>query len=446
MKFTIKNYRCFTEKNPLVFEIKDDVIAFVGPNNSGKSSVLKFFFELKPLWSALFGDKEGVRTSVLGPNRSINFDNIVDQMEVFTVFNNKNIIIEIDSGEKDGFNKIEIIIYRNPVRRYELVLYFDNQKIDKTETPIIQANWPNNDTLNIRTRELSVSLDFSDWKIFFAKLINSIYIPAYRNLINVGGKENYYGISVGTNFMSLWEDWKTGAEKEKTRIIQNVQVDIQEILGFGSIEINHSPSLKTLQVDINNESYKISELGSGIAQFIIVLGNVAIKKPSFIFIDEPEANLHPTLQLKFLMALNNYATNGVVFATHSVGLARSAAERIYSISLNEEKHSVSKDFEKITNLVEFLGEMSFSSFNDLGFDKLLLVEGVTEIKAMQQFLRKKGLDNKIIMLPLGGNSLINKNREHELSDLKRISENVFALIDSEKKSEEAELESNRGDF
>ena len=51
----------------------------------------------------------------------------------------------------------------------------------------------------------------------------------------------------------------------------------------------------------------------------MVLLNIAIKKPSFILIDEPEINLHPSLQIKFLDILERYASNGVLYATHSVG-------------------------------------------------------------------------------------------------------------------------------
>jgi predicted ATP-dependent endonuclease of OLD family len=38
----------------------------------------------------------------------------------------------------------------------------------------------------------------------------------------------------------------------------------------------------------------------------MVLGNVAMKKPEILFFDEPELNLHPALQTKFLTALAKY--------------------------------------------------------------------------------------------------------------------------------------------
>ena len=52
-RLTVKNYRCFTDENPLVIEFNDGFTALVGPNNSGKSSFLKMFYEFKNLWQIL---------------------------------------------------------------------------------------------------------------------------------------------------------------------------------------------------------------------------------------------------------------------------------------------------------------------------------------------------------------------------------------------------------
>ena len=62
-----------------------------------------------------------------------------------------------------------------------------------------------------------------------------------------------------------------------------------------------------------------------------LLTNVAIKQPSFVLLDEPELNLHPSLQLDSLTILGAYTDEGVIFSTHSIGLARAAAERIYAL-------------------------------------------------------------------------------------------------------------------
>jgi hypothetical protein len=53
VELTIKNYRCFPDTKPLHIEIKEGFTAFVGINNSGKSSILRFFYEFRGLFQIM---------------------------------------------------------------------------------------------------------------------------------------------------------------------------------------------------------------------------------------------------------------------------------------------------------------------------------------------------------------------------------------------------------
>jgi len=196
----------------------------------------------------------------------------------------------------------------------------------------------------------------------------------------------------------------------------------------------------------NKKSYKLPELGSGLTQFILVLGNAAIRNPSYVLIDEPELNLHPSLMLDFLTTLASYADAGVVFATHSIGLARAGADRIYSLRKHGEGDSQVTPYEATPRLSEFLGELSFSGYQELGFEKILLVEGATDVKTIQQFLRHYGVDHEIVLLPLGGGSLINATAGGQLEEIKRICSNISALIDSERIVSGEQLSADRAGF
>ncbi|TMB64236.1 MAG: hypothetical protein E6J43_13770 [Chloroflexi bacterium] len=147
--------------------------------------------------------------------------------------------------------------------------------------------------------------------------------------------------------------------------------------------------------------YKLPEIGSGITQFILVLANAAIQEPFLILIDEPELNLHPSLQLDFLTTLGSYASGGVLYSTHSIGLARAVADRIYSVRKISEGHSHVSIYEETPALSEFLGELNYSGYKELGFDPVLLVEGTSEVKTIQQFLRLFKTDHEIVLLPRG---------------------------------------------
>lgn len=165
-----------------------------------------------------------------------------------------------------------------------------------------------------------------------------------------------------------------------------------------------------------------------------------------MLIDEPELNLHPSLQLDFLTTLGSYAREGVLLATHSIGLARAVAERVYSVRKVADGESELTDYESTPRLSEFLGELSFSGYRELGFDKVLLVEGRTDVKTIQQFLRLYRKEHQVVILSLGGSQLINEVSEAELNEIKRITENVFILIDSERDEPGKPLDPRREAF
>ena len=102
--------------------------------------------------------------------------------------------------------------------------------------------------------------------------------------------------------------------------------------------------------------------------------------------------------------------------------------------------------ETIPNLTEFLGEMSYSGWQDLGVSCLLLVEGPSDVTAIGQFLVKHRMSGSVLMLPLGGSTMINERAEAQLEELKRITTNIFALIDSERSAEDEPMSPDRQAF
>jgi energy-coupling factor transporter ATP-binding protein EcfA2 len=177
----------------------------------------------------------------------------------------------------------------------------------------------------------------------------------------------------------------------------------------------------------------------------MVLGNAATTRPTILLLDEPETNLHPSLQLDFLLSVVNYAQRACIFSTHSVGLARSVAERVYSFQRQANQIAV-KPFEATANYIEFIGELSFSAFKELGGNRILLVEGVNDVKTVQQLLRIAKKEHTTVILPLGGDQLAVGGREAELAELTRLSDNICALVDSEKSSADAQPSKRRSDF
>jgi len=465
---TIKNYRCFSDSNPARIKIRKGFTAFIGVNNSGKSALLKFFYEFRNIFISLA--KQETFLTAFQFQETIKFKfprEIVDIEQVFCYENNRPLTIEFEflMENSDLIDPDSIItppdnltftitIPRN--NSYTVSCKHINKKITQV---FIQGE--NNPTRYLPEHRINNHNSVVVPYVFetFVNLSKSVYIGAFRNAINIikvrddsldsdaieNSHLDYFDIRIGRRFIKLWRKFKESDSILENRIIVNVTEDIRRIFNFQSLDISPSKEDNELKLTLDNQVYSLSEIGSGISQFLVVFGNVAMKQPSYVFIDEPELNLHPSLQLDFLTTLANYASEGTLFATHSIGLARSSADHIYTVKKTSRGSEV-REYEQNPSLVELLGELSYSTYREFGFKKVLLVEGRTEIKTFQQFLRKYRQDQHILILSLGGKDFINGHSIEELREIQRISDQIYILIDSEKNSPSAELEQCRQKF
>jgi predicted ATPase len=428
---TLQNYRCFVR--PVTVEIAPGFTAFVGVNNAGKSTLMRFLLEARPLLATLgepnnirlYVNQEASPTSFLHSNQNTNPINF-------------SLRFQYDSSEKppshlEGDEEYRIVI---------------NRDMQMTRTIFVggQALSEFGQITSIEGQEITFGggkrFSVSPLVNVLRSLSNSLYIGPFRNTINAGGRSDYLDIQVGHSFITQFRQLKTGDNKKLNAEISRLTDDIRRVFQFDSLDISPTADDSSLHLTVNNRHYKQHEVGSGLTHFVIVLTNVAITKPKWVLIDEPELNLHPALQLDFLTTLAKYAQEGVWFSSHSIGLARSAASRVYSVVRISEGDSDIRLLEGTARLAEFLGEMSFSSHKELGFDKVLLVEGPTEVPMFQQLLRMVGKDRTVLQLPLHGHM----PAAEELEEMLRITTHIAAIIDSERDSADAKLPANRARF
>ena len=437
---TLKNYRCFTDLHPATIDFGPGFTAVVGPNNSGKLAYLKFLYEFPTLWASL--TNPGIIAHFkTHPNEAFSpggLRGVGDIQEVISDHTSRAMEIELrrsaDPAAEPYLNSIQLTAQQNNPTAWRSRIACgpaDCAALRTAGTALVNENdhpvW---------------------WEPFsnsFTRIAGCFFAPAFRNAINEGSG-NYYDLAVGTSLVSLWNQWKAGNTRASKIAIQQITKDIKHIFGFDGLEINVSADEKTLEVVVDDRPYRLNDLGAGISQFIILFANAAIRRTALLLLDEPELNLHPALQIDFLTSLASYTSTGsIVFATHSLGLARAAADRVFTFMPGSEGTQV-RPFERTPNYAEFAGEISFSSFRELGFSTILIVEGPSEVKAIQQFLRLLRRDHEVVVLHLGGSSMIRPGRQSELGEVKRITPSVAVLIDSEKRSASGAMTATRAQF
>lgn len=447
IEITVSNYRCFSD-TPVRFSLREGLHSFVGVNNSGKSCLLRLFYELRPLFAQL-ANPSLIGTTLNGGSVGYNPMPLVrDPDEIYHDRNSRDLVIglETDGRPVNGVpssRRFEIVLKRGSYQWSANITAGDGRPIthqgltfgaDNVLFQQVQSSSSNRPVAN-----LGPIIELGQ------ALTRTLYVGPFRNAVNIGGSGDYYDIQIGQPFIAQWRGLKTGYNKRNSESTYRLIEDIRRIFAFETLDINSSDDGQNLLMMIDGKSYKQSEIGSGLIQFVLVLANAAIKNPSFILIDEPELNLHPSLQIDFLTTLASYATHGVLFATHSLGLARAVSEKVYSVRRLKGIREV-RDFTGTKALAEFLGELGFNAYQDLGFETVLLVEGPTEVTCIQQLLRHFNKEHKIVLFPLGGSSMINASSEMQLAEITRLSRRIYALIDSERSQSGEALTADRQGF
>jgi ABC-type cobalamin/Fe3+-siderophores transport system ATPase subunit len=450
---TLKNYRCFSDGRPARFQVRPGLTALVGKNNSGKSSILKFLYEFRGLFQMLASHPNNFLQALNGRSLAFNLARtITDTREVFHNGNERDLTIEISLGGEEipsespykECRRCELIVPRG-TNTFTCRLRPANGDLDLSKGQV--GIHPDNVSLIMQEGVARCEVAFLQEA--FGKMARTLYIAPFRNAVNLGTHETYFDIQVGQAFIQTWKNFKSGNQGVLNEAAYKLEKEIQHIFELSDLQINVAPNDQTLQLFLNGKSFKLSEVGAGIAQFIVVLANVAMQNPTYILLDEPELGLHPSLQVDFLTTLASYAPQGgILFATHNIGLARVTAQQVLAVEKQSDFESSIRPLEAMPRLSEFLGELSFGGYREIGFDKVLLVEGPTDVLAVQQLLRLYGKDHRVLLLHMGGNSLISDSQatEVQLQEVKRISEHTFALIDSEKGGSAESLPENRRAF
>ena len=449
----VHNLRSFTGK-PARLELDGGFTALLGINNAGKSSLLRMFWELRPVFGILQAAFEQpvpaanasglLQGTPLGQSLQL-----APGERIFSTGAPGDLTLTLRFGVSphdpdDPFWPQMATITQN--RSYGISVSVETAEGRFPESPdkpvSAVANSPDAEARRLyETSGRRVDVQPIGEAARF--LMNAMYIGPFRNAINVGAGD-YFDIRIGDAFIAQLHELKSGSSPEANEAIYRMTRELQRIFGFEELEINPTPDGR-LQLNIDGFSYRSSEIGAGFAHFLLVAANVLTRQPTLLLIDEPELNLHPALQLDFLLLLGSYAPGGVIFATHSVGLARSAAERVYVVTRDAGVSQLTP-YEDTPGLAALTGQLGFGGRTDLHFDGILLVEGVTEVKVFQQLLRLYHNEHRYVIVPLAGNALINAKADNELAELRRLSDQIFAVIDSERSQADASLAANRAQF
>ena len=255
VNLTIKNYRCFPDDKPASILLDDGLTALLGVNNSGKSSVLKFFYEFRNLFLIFRNQNSTIISSLYGTKQAFNLsNNILDINEIFSNTNKRDLNIEFEfknASTSTDARRLIFTIYRG-TNNFIAKIFNSGGQVNPVKN---KTSFSGNSLISNGVEVIKMEPVYD----LFQVLSSTIFIPSYRNAINIGSKDNYFDISIGQKFIEKWRDYKTGASRANSEAVFRLTEDIKKIFRFEDLEINPSSDNQTLQIFINGKSSVVSQ-------------------------------------------------------------------------------------------------------------------------------------------------------------------------------------------
>ena len=232
---TLKNYRCFPMDEPARFAISTGgATAFVGPNNAGKSAPLRFFYEFRDLFSMIAISAGQLAGAMARQPQGVgSLRDVRDPAEVFHNRNTEGLTFELDLS---GIPEADL----SPLVADRLCIRVDRSNVAWTAELSVGGavvTMPEGASdfagtvLRVNTTPLA---DLGPLMAACRNLASSVYLGSARSAVNVAGGR-YFDMSVGTEFVTAWREFKSGNNKANNEAALKARDDIARILSSPSL-------------------------------------------------------------------------------------------------------------------------------------------------------------------------------------------------------------------
>ncbi|MBD2742342.1 AAA family ATPase [Coleofasciculus sp. FACHB-1120] len=358
-KVELSNFRSFVSAS---VGLSKGINLVIGPNNSGKSTLLK-----------------SVAWVQYGSSLSHT---------------------DLRLSQKDGFVQIEL----NNIKQF----FPESSELNKVIK--VSLSSPNNIGIEFFNRHIHIqgipgelsltntmnTFSFYSYSIPNQEPENFIYpylsrrkVATYEEMVNLNSTSSVRG-----NFSNLYAKIDRLSNPEMPANKQYVQA-CREILGFQITAIPSEQGKKAAYVVSNFESIPLEAMGEGIANLVGLIVDLCIANNQLFLIEEPENDVHPKALKKLLKLIAEKAeTNQFIITTHSnivvKYLGSQSESKLFRVTMEFEDRLPTSEIEEVGDSSEarlhVLEELGYELFDFDIWSAWLILEESTAEKIIREFL------------------------------------------------------------
>lgn len=445
----IKGYRSIGKEPVLLYPFKK-VNLFIGPNNSGKSNLLRY---IEKYFNRYFSHET--------------FDNFVDSPDFDTSITRETMFPKKVEDVNKFLSERGVAPLRDSLHSfYEFdetnaphywVKEISKSQVDEVFSKsfryrniINSAGYPMGDGDLYR-----VFKDTYDWANYENEN-KVIYIEACRDLYDKNRNTFIEGNTIIEKLNEIINN--RPGEYEKISLKHKIEEFISDLLGETiQLKIPSSKDSISIVYDGDKEGKRersIEQLGSGVHEIIYFAIVATANSGCLICIDEPEIHMHPRLQRMFLDYLISHTDNQYFIATHSSAFLNTNSNNVSVFRTRMVDGYTQCDYCFIpSDYYKVLDELGCKASDILQTNCVIWVEGPSDRIYLNYWLNGfsgegeliEGIDYSIMFY--GGRLLANltgSDDENEFISLLKLNRNSFIIIDSDKKYDADDINSTKG--
>lgn len=375
---SIKNFKSI-KKLEIKFDRKFNLI--IGKNNIGKTTI----FEALLLWKRCYDlNIQSKKKSFYSEAKNIAFS----EVKSLRIYEDNDLFNEVNSRKRNDKKVIQISVeIEDAGTIYNLG--FKIRNLIQEKKTYLQVSY-------ISKEEFKKFEDLSNK--YSRSLSDLIVISKSKPVANISRKEPYM---YRDQVISKIEKGK-GIEVLRNKFIalnkedrQIVEKNISDVIGksIRFVEENGKKEYIKLKIDMDNRKVDILSQGSGFLQLVEIFTMIEYKKGilNILLIDEPDAHLHAELQMNLVNIIKRKEDSQVFIISHNERFLSSVSDEniIFMNEADKEKGNI-KPLNKgeksivLENLVNNTDEIQYLPH----IDKLILVEGKTDLKYIERLYEK----------------------------------------------------------